>query len=96
MGIAISIPGFHCPLKRKPRAMTNEIAAVAITKYGALSFPEKWHNKIVAKKTEFVRITVDFTSSVLSKVTRLTRKEIPLDGYLSKIVKFSYLSQVLF
>lgn len=58
MGIAISIAGFHCPLKRKPRAMTNEIAAVAITKYGALSFPEKWHNKIDAKKTEFVRISL--------------------------------------
>ncbi len=58
--------------------MTNEFAAVAITKYGALSFPEKWQNMTEPKKTAFVRIDVAFTCSVLSKVSRLARKVIIL------------------
>jgi hypothetical protein len=40
IGIAISRAAFHFPLRRIPRAAMSEMEAAAITRYGALSFPE--------------------------------------------------------
>jgi hypothetical protein len=73
MGIATGTAAFHLPLSRKPSVTTNEMAEVAITKYGALSFPEKWQKIMEPKKIEFVRIAITFTHLFLTKENDLAR-----------------------